>query len=121
MKKMMRNRLKNENAQTMIEFALVFPLVLLIVYGLIEFGRMLFIYSSTTSAAREAARYGAAAGDVGFLLPHYADCDGIKDAAMRSGTFASLAEENINIGYDHGPGISFPISCPPYRRKSAWI
>ena len=114
MKKMMRNRLKNENAQTMIEFALVFPLVLLIVYGLIEFGRMLFIYSSTTSAAREGARYGAAAGDVGFLLPHYADCDGIKNAAMRSGTFASLAEENITISYDHGPGISFPISCPPY-------
>ncbi|HSQ16734.1 MAG TPA: TadE family protein [Anaerolineales bacterium] len=114
MKKLMRNRLKNENAQTMIEFALVFPLVLLIVYGLIEFGRMLFIYSSTTSAAREAARYGAAAGDLGFFLPHYADCDGIKQAAMRSGTFASLAEENITIGYDHGPGIPFPISCPPY-------
>jgi len=34
---------KFENAQTMVEFALVFPLVLLITYGLIEFGRMIYI------------------------------------------------------------------------------
>ena len=114
MRKTMCNRLRRENAQTMVEFALVFPLVLIIVYGLIEFGRMLFIYSSTTSAAREGARYGAAAGDVGDWLPHYADCDGIEQAAMRSGTFAGLTAENIDISYDHGPGISFDVSCPPF-------
>jgi hypothetical protein len=116
MKKIMRNHLQRENAQTMIEFALVFPILLLIVYGLMEFGRMLFIYSSTTSAAREGARYGAASGGMpGHRLPQYADCDGIKEAAMRSGTFADLQAENITIDYDHGPGISFPISCPPYN------
>lgn len=109
-----------ENAQTMVEFALVFPLVLLIVYGIIEFGRLLFVYSSTTSAAREGTRYGAAAGDANEssaqLQPHYADCDGIRNAALRSGRFAGLTTDNVTIGYDHGPGIAFPEAgnCPPY-------
>jgi hypothetical protein len=115
MRKTLRSHHQPEKAQTMVEFALVFPIVLLIVYGLIEFGRMLFIYNSTTSAAREGARYGSAAGDVtGNFLPHYADCDGIKQAALRSGTFADLTTDNIDISYDHGPGIEFPINCPPY-------
>lgn len=117
MNKKMRNRLQRENAQTMVEFALVFPLVLLIVYGLIECGRMLFIYSSTTSAAREGTRYGAAAGDVsGNMLPHYADCDGIMNATLRSGRFAGLTTDNVTISYDHGPNTDFPEAgqCPPY-------
>ena len=114
------NRPRRENAQTMVEFALVFPVILLIVYGMIEFGRFLFIYSSTTSSAREGARYGAAAGDLdptaGGVLPHYADCDGIREAAMRSGAFAGVDEESVVIFYDHGPGISFPQAgeCPPF-------
>jgi hypothetical protein len=118
MRKQMRNRLQRENAQTMVEFALVFPLILLIVYGLIEFGRMLFIYSSTTSAAREGTRYGAAAGDVnGNMLPHYADCEGILNATLRSGSFAGLTTDNVTIGYDHGPNTDFPEAgeCPPYN------
>jgi hypothetical protein len=117
MKKTIGNHHQREYAQTMVEFALVFPIVLLIVYGIIEFGRMLFIYNSTTSAAREGTRYGAAAGDVtGNLLPHYADCDGIMNSTLRSGRFAGLTTDNVTIGYDHGPNIAFPEAgdCPPY-------
>jgi len=120
MRKTTSHRHQRENAQTMVEFALVFPLVLLIVYGIIEFGRLLFIYSSTTSAAREGSRYGAAAGDAfensPQLQPHYADCDGIRNAALRSGRFAGLTTDNVTIGYDHGPGSAFPEAgeCPPY-------
>lgn len=117
MKNKTGNHHQREYAQTMVEFALVFPIVLLIVYGIIEFGRMLFIYNSTTSAAREGTRYGAAAGDVtGSMLPHYADCDGIMNATLRSGRFAGLTTDNVTIGYDHGPNIAFPEAgeCPPY-------
>lgn len=120
MRKTIDHRNRRENAQTMVEFALVFPFILMIVYGIIEFGRMLFIYSSTTSAAREGTRYGAAAGDSNpsspGLQPHYADCDGIRNAALRSGRFAGLTTNNVSIGYDHGPDIAFPEAggCPPY-------
>ena len=37
---------KKDAAQGLVEFALVVPILLLVVYGLLEVGRMLFIYSS---------------------------------------------------------------------------
>ena len=102
--------LNREKAQTMVEFALVFPIVLLITYGLIEFGRMVFIYSAVTGAAREGARYGAAAGsDVSYPPPannphQYATCSGIRDA-VRSTAFL-IDNPTIGIRYDKGPGLA---------------
>jgi hypothetical protein len=46
---------RKEWAQGMVEFALVLPLLLVLVYGVIEAGRLLFIYSATQTASREAA------------------------------------------------------------------
>ena len=58
---------KKERAQGIVEFALVLPLLLVLMLGIIEVGRLLFIYSSVNSASREAARYGSAAGEVTSL------------------------------------------------------
>ena len=111
-------RLKRENAQTMVEFALVFPIILLITYGIIEFGRMVFIYASVTSAAREGARYGAAAGDVPGIspkTPYYAYCDGIKEATQRGAILTSIDPDTVSIWYESTPGIVDTDigSCPP--------
>jgi uncharacterized protein (UPF0333 family) len=103
-----------ERAQTMVEFALVFPVVLLITYGMIEFGRMLFIYSAVTNAAREGARYGAAAGNVSANTPYYDDCNGIKNAVQRGALLTTIDNAKIIITYDTG---SHPTqtwgACPP--------
>jgi Flp pilus assembly protein TadG len=104
-------KFKLENAQTMVEFALVFPLVLFITYGIIEFGRMLFIYQAVTSAAREGARYGVAAGKGPNGIVQYADCQGIRDAARRTAFLVSIPDSNIAIQYDNGTTIK--SSCPP--------
>jgi Flp pilus assembly protein TadG len=93
---------KMEKAQAMVEFAIVFPIVLLITYGLIEFGRMIFIYTAVTGAARESARYGAAAGGT---IPKYADCAGIRDAVRRTAFLITIPDSTILISYDHGPGL----------------
>jgi hypothetical protein len=99
-------RLNRETAQTMVEFALVFPIVLLITYGIIEFGRMVFIYAAVTGSAREGARYGAAAGDSGGGTPYYADCDGIRNSVHRTAFLVSIPDEDIDISYDVGPGLA---------------
>jgi TadE-like protein len=107
--------IKLENAQAMVEFALVFPIVLLITYGLIEFGRMIFIYASVTSAAREGARYGSAAGNVNSNTKYYMDCDGIRDAVRKTAILMAITDSEISIWYDHGPSTGhFPSSniCP---------
>ena len=54
-----------ESAQGMVEFALVLPMLILVLFGIIEVGRLLFIYNAVATSSREAARYGSAAGDVG--------------------------------------------------------
>jgi Flp pilus assembly protein TadG len=43
--------------QALVEFALVFPLFLLFLFGLIEVGRVIYLYNAFNEAAREAARY----------------------------------------------------------------
>jgi hypothetical protein len=47
-----------KKAQGMVEFALLLPLLLLILVGIMEFGRIIIIYTGITNAVREGARYG---------------------------------------------------------------
>jgi Flp pilus assembly protein TadG len=108
-----RNAHAVEKAQTMVEFALILPLLLFIIFGLIEFGRLLATYSMVTTSSRDAARYGAAAGDVGGGVPHYLDCAGIRAAARKNAILANIPDANITISYDTGPGTAkIATSCP---------
>jgi hypothetical protein len=43
-------------AQGMVEFALALPIVLMLMLGVVEFGRLMVTYSSVYTASREAAR-----------------------------------------------------------------
>ena len=54
-----RNIPKNEKGQSLVEFALVVPLLLLLVVGIFEFGRAWMTRNVMTGAAREAARIAA--------------------------------------------------------------
>ena len=47
----------NESGATAVEFVLILPLLLVLIVGLIDFGRMGFVQVSVTSASREGARY----------------------------------------------------------------
>jgi len=96
--------------QGMVEFALALPILLLVVYGLLETGRLLFIYSSTVTAARQAVRYGSTIGTNDSGIPFYRDCSGINDAANRVGFINSF--NDINITYDRGPGGTNGVAIP---------
>lgn len=100
------------HGQSLVEFALILPFLLLLVFGIIELGRLMFIYSSVTVASREAARYGSAAGDIGGSIAHYQDCTGIRAAAKRVGDFAGIADNQITIQYDHGDPATPFDNCP---------
>lgn len=54
---------KNEKAQSTVEFALVLPLLLILLLGIVEFGWFLNAKITITSAAREGARVYAIYGD----------------------------------------------------------
>lgn len=103
-----------QKAQGMVEFALVLPILLLIILGIIGFGHLFFVYSSTVSASREAARFGAAVGVTGEGLPRFQDCDSIRGVAIQRGLFAGVTNDAdvVAIEYDQGPDTGVYGNCP---------
>jgi hypothetical protein len=99
-----------ERAQNMVEFALVLPLLLVLMVGVFEFGRMLFVYASVFTASREAARFGSAAG-LNNGIPRYKDCAGIQAAAHKVAGLAGI--DSIHIAYDSGPDTPDFATCSP--------
>lgn len=54
----MRQKLSSQHGAAMVEFALVLILFLTLIFGLIEFGLLMFNKQVITNAAREGARFG---------------------------------------------------------------
>ena len=52
-------RVKNEKGVSAIEFAIILPLLIIIVFGIVQFGPAFFTAISLTHAAREAVRRAA--------------------------------------------------------------
>ncbi len=52
-----RRRMRDERGQAMAEFALVLPILIIIVVGLLGFGRVLFYWIQANHAANETARW----------------------------------------------------------------
>lgn len=50
---------RRERGQELVEFALILPLLLLLMVGIFEFGYVVFAYNTLSNAVREGARYGS--------------------------------------------------------------
>ena len=48
--------MKSEKGQSLVEFALVLPLLILLLFGIIDFGRIFNAYLTIDHAGRDAAR-----------------------------------------------------------------
>ena len=52
-----RARTRQSRGQALVEFALIVPVLFLIIFGIIEAGRFIFYYHSLNNAIREGVRY----------------------------------------------------------------
>lgn len=102
---------KKLKGQGIVEFALILPLILFLIFGAIDFSRSLITYSAVSAGAREGARFGSVAGQ-GAATPNYLNCNAIRDAVRNSaGALIDLDDGMISISYDHGDN-EFPVgSC----------
>ncbi|MGE4486016.1 MAG: TadE/TadG family type IV pilus assembly protein [Oscillospiraceae bacterium] len=73
---------KNENGQAIVEFALVLPILLLLLCGIIDFGWIFGNQLLANNATREAARYTAI---------HYYDSNTDDDGTIAAGIVTSRA------------------------------
>lgn len=83
---------KKEKGQSLVELALLLPLLLLMLMGLLDFGRVYYVTISLHDAAEEGAAYAAA---------HPNDFTGIsRRAASASTGLITIREEDVMISID---------------------
>lgn len=63
-----RTCVSSESGQELVEFALLLPLLLLLLFGIMDFGIAVLKYNTLANVGREIARYGA-------VNPDYAEID----------------------------------------------
>lgn len=81
--------------------AFVAPLLLLMLFGIIEFSRLLYTHAQVWNVAREGARYATTVGDTdGDGLPNYLDCDGIIAAALDLAIGVNVEADDIDVVID---------------------
>lgn len=75
---MKRNK---ESGQSLVEFALVLPLLLLLICGIFDLGRLMFAYTSLNMTAQEAVRIGGLGGDDDEIIQYAEDHLRVGDAS----------------------------------------
>lgn len=101
-----------EQGASLVEFAIIAPLLFLLLFGVIEFGRMIAVYTGVSTAAREGARFGTTLDDNDSDgAPNYVDCEGIRAAAKAKSVLVPLQDSDITITYDDGPTENPVASC----------
>lgn len=72
-------RQRSERGQSLVEFGLIIPIVLLLMCGLFDLGRLVFINNSLSDGARHGARHAS-------VDPRASDYCAVVDQAVRSAT-----------------------------------
>ena len=72
-------RARQDDGSAVVEFALVLPLLLLLVSGIIDFGRIYWEQSTTSAAAREGVRLVALGKTAGSDIADAVDSSGMSD------------------------------------------
>jgi Flp pilus assembly protein TadG len=117
-----RSLRRTDGGQSLVEFALVLPVILLLAFGFIDVGRLVFDYNTLTNAARQAARVAAvnqldpAGGPTDCLDtkpvldpsdPHWT----FRGCAMAAGRALGVTSTDVTIAYGAPPGTT--VSCSP--------
>ncbi|MEW6622200.1 MAG: TadE/TadG family type IV pilus assembly protein [Bacillota bacterium] len=103
MSKLFRIR-KNEEGQSLVEFALIIPIFLLLLFGLIQFAVILNAQITVTAAAREGARIAVLGVSETEIKTR------VKDSASTGILLNEITNDDISISTPEGTGKGKPIS-----------
>jgi Flp pilus assembly protein TadG len=117
---------RRSRGQALVEFALVFPAIVLLLFGAIDLGRAVFAYSTIANAAREAARV-AVVNQI-FVSPDpstAADCAeqkpvedaahphwSIRACAVSSAISLGVLPADVHVAYSAPPGTTLQCTSP---------
>lgn len=100
------NGRKDESGASLVEFALVAPLLFMLLFGVVEFALLIGSYTTVWTSAREGARYATTSGDSDLAagLPRFRDCDGILQASQALAVTADVATADITVTWSDPSG-----------------
>lgn len=90
--------MKSKKGQTLVETALILPVVLLILLGIVEFGRLFCNYLVVSNASREGARYASLSKT---------DAE-VKQKINELVSAAGISQDDITISFSNGEDIRIP-------------
>jgi Flp pilus assembly protein TadG len=98
-----RHSTEKRRGQGLVEFALVMPILMLVLFGIIDTGWIVFSFSQLYNGMRESVRYGSVVGFPATGQPaQYLDCDGIRKLAIAQASFTGVKATDITVEYDDG-------------------
>jgi Flp pilus assembly protein TadG len=110
---------RGARGQSLVEFALVLPIIVLLIAGFVEIGRAVFAYNTIANAARQGARVAAV-----NQLADVTDCDetrpiedpyephwSIRGCAIAAAAPLGISTANLAVSYAAPPSTS--LSCSP--------
>ncbi len=114
-----RNGRSRAAGQSLVEFALVFPIIILLIMAFAEIGRAVFAYNTIANAARQGARVASV-----NQLADVTECDesrpiedpyqphwSMRGCAIVAGKTIGLTTSNISVSYEAPPGTT--LDCDP--------
>ncbi|WP_273834373.1 TadE/TadG family type IV pilus assembly protein [Guptibacillus sedimenti] len=100
--------MKSEKGQSMVEFALVLPILVMLLFGIIDFGRIFHTYLAIDHASREAARTASIGeNDAAIVSTAVASASSIH---LTAGQVAVSPGGTKSSGSDVTVTITYPIS-----------
>lgn len=115
----MTRRRRQASGQTLVEFALVIPIIVLLIASFVEIGRAVYAFNTIANAARQGVRVA-----VVNQLPDVTDCDesrpiedpyephwSIIGCALLAGKTLGLTPANVTVSYVTPPSTT--LSCSP--------
>lgn len=109
--------MRSQRSQALVEFAVVSPLFLFIVFSAIDISRLLYAYTAISSAARDGARTASLAAS------QFSDCQIIQEVELVGQGFPVRMDPNSLAGNSDPNSPSGPLrpSMPPPNVGYAYI
>jgi Flp pilus assembly protein TadG len=100
-------RRHRSRGQALVEFALVLPIALLVLFGVFDVGRLVFVYTGLTNGAREGARMAIVNQDVGSVEKR------VQDSSFGS-TISNVGDlaDPVVAYYKEDPNLDDPTANP---------
>ncbi|MEA2674722.1 MAG: hypothetical protein QOI92_1914 [Chloroflexota bacterium] len=114
-----RGDARQARGQSLVEFALIFPIIILLIAGFFEIGRAVFAYNMIANAARQGARVATV-----NQLADVTECDeswpiddpyqphwSIRGCAILAAKTLGISTSNVSISYAAPPDTT--LTCTP--------